>query len=153
MTMNESNMTMNEIELDAVRGLTAIFHTLVRQRDQAQNEIWQFTNELSKAAKAPSDLANLLTWADGRFRAAAKLCVFNLALRAITGEDATKPIATKTTTKGEVFDTLTHLRKYAQDEVNRRARGPSHSTSVCSNLMDQEILSAWSDVIDLLDFT
>jgi len=152
--MNESNMTMNEIELDAVRGLTAIFHTLVRQRDQAQNEIWQFTNELSKAATAPSDLANLLAYrADSRFRAAAKLFVFNLALHAITLEDDTKPVATKTTTKGEVFDTLTHLRKYAQEEVNRRARGPSRSTSVCSNLMDQEILSAWADVIDLLDFT
>lgn len=145
-------MTMNEIEHDAFRGLTSIFHTLTRKRDQAQNEV-SCTTELFKAVTTPGDLVHQFTWLDGTFRAAARLSVFSLALHAITLEDDTKPVATKTTTKGEVFDTLTHLRKYAQDEVNRRARGPSRSTSVCSNLMDQEILSAWSDVIDMLDFT
>jgi hypothetical protein len=51
---------------------------------------------------------------------------------------------------GTTFNTLDNLIEYSQKEVNRRASSPARSSSPTSNLMDQQYLAAWADILEMI---
>jgi hypothetical protein len=83
------------------------------------------------------------------FGAAACLRIYAQALQAITTSEG-KPELHRKKQDGTTFNTLDNLIEYSQKEVNRRAASPARSSSPTSNLMDQQYLAAWADVLEMI---
>jgi hypothetical protein len=83
------------------------------------------------------------------FGAAARLRIYTQALQAITTSEG-KPELHRKKQDGTTFNTLDNLIEYSQKEVNRRAASPARSSSPTSNLMDQQYLAAWADVLEMI---
>lgn len=76
------------------------------------------------------------------FQAAARVDIFNKVIEVLSE----KKRAPSSTTSA----TLSTIRKFAEDEVLRRATRPRCSTSPTANIMDQEDLAAWAEVLSAI---
>ena len=65
-------------------------------------------------------------------------------------DETGKSQVTRQDSEGNAYNTLDRLREVSQREVNRRATQPSYSTSPQTNIMEQEYLCAWADVVEML---
>lgn len=108
--------------------VSAAIRMLDSALDNARARLKKFTSDL---ATYP---AHAFEWSDDAFEAAATLFVFSVVKKQI----ATKPIA--------------ELRAHAQREVNAAARRGSRSTSVPANLMRDELMTAWTRALEILQY-
>lgn len=125
------------------RTLTALVATLLVKLDKERDVIASFIKNLN------DDPANALEWSKNCFAAAARLKIYGQAYRAITKDDGT-PELHRTRVDGSSFNTLDNLAEFSQKEVNSKARSPSYSSSPTTNLMEQEYLAAWSNILEMI---
>ena len=141
---------LQKLELDApskeetqTRKLRLIAETLLEKTKKCQANIASFAKGLAE------DPARACESSITSFAAAARLRIFNQAYSAITKSDGTVELNRKKS-DGTFFNTLDNLAEYSQKEVNRRSSSPSRSSSPTSNLMEQEYLAAWSDILEII---
>lgn len=132
-----------EAELDKAREVCKV---LDRELTKANNTLARHIEELK------TDPVRALTY-DITFTAAARVHVFTSCIAALT-DDNGKPTGSKTRVDPREgfmqWDTVPYLLEYAQKEVNRRSRHADKSTSLTSNIMERELLAAWSEVIEII---
>lgn len=81
-------------------------------------------------------------WSDGAFRAAADIKIAHFVQGFL---DAEVPEGTTDEARVE------HLRKYATRQVMNGARSPKRSTSPCTNLLEQDELAAWANLLERME--
>jgi hypothetical protein len=122
--------------------LTALVNKLSAKMDEARAIIFEFT---TKFAECPWTALE----SGSSFAAAARLKIYGMAFDAIVDTNG-KPVMTRTAADGTRFNTLDNLIEYSQKEVNRRASSPARSSSPTSNLMEQQYLAAWADILEMI---
>jgi hypothetical protein len=130
----------DEVKLRKLRGIA---ETLLDRTKREQKVIVSFTKSLAE------DPARAFESSISSFAAAARLRIYVQAYEAITQDSGPVELYRKKT-DGTSFNTLDNLIEYSQKEVNRRSSAPFRSSSPTSNLMEQEYLAAWADVIDIV---
>lgn len=100
-------------------------------------------------SRMDKDPADAFENSGSMFTAAARHRVIRMALKPITDDSGN---ARTLVGDLEPKDSVQFLRKFATDEVLRRARYTEHSSSLTSNLMEREYLAAWSDIIEILNW-
>lgn len=101
--------------------------------ESAEATLKSFTEKLAK------DPSYELSWGGDAFRAAARLKVFKSVQTYLNDQDKLAADEVK----------IENVRKEAYNNVIRGAKHPARSTSPCSNLMEQEVTVAWSDVLEM----
>lgn len=126
-----------------LRKLRGIAEGLLNKTKHEQKVIDSFTKGLAE------DPARAFESSINSFAAAARLRIYVQAYEAITRDNGSVELYRKKT-DGSSFNTLDNLIEYSQKEVNRRSSAPFRSSSPTSNLMEQEYLAAWADIIDII---
>lgn len=126
-----------------LRKLRRIAESLLDKTKREQKVIASFTKNLTE------DPARAFESSISSFAAAARLRIYEQAYQAITRDNGSVELHRKKADESS-FNTLDNLKEYSQKEVNRRANSPSRSSSPTCNLMEQEYLSAWADIIDII---
>ena len=101
------------------------------------------------AADITKDAHDAMERSRGAFTVAARVKVFEDALRGITVEGQPHAFRVRAD-DGVLYDSVAFLTEYAQREVNSRAARPVHSSSPTMNLMAQEVLAAWVAVLEMI---
>jgi hypothetical protein len=125
------------------RKLNGLVETLRSKIEKERDVIASFTKSLAE------DPSHAFEWSKNSFTAAARLKVYDQAHKAITQSRGTPELYRKKS-DGTAFNTLDNLIEFSQKEVNRRASSPSHSSSPTTNLMEQEYLAAWADILEMI---
>lgn len=135
-----------ELTADQVqeRKLAALADTLLAKIAREQSVITSFVNAITSG-----EAARAFEGSSNSFNAAARLKVYGDVFSAITGSDG-KPELRRAKSDGTSFNTLDNLIEFSQKEVNRRATSQMRSSSPTSNLMSQEYLAAWAEVIEMI---
>jgi hypothetical protein len=93
-----------------------------------------------------------LEWSGKLFEAAAKLDIVNDFLKsAIMTRDNIAAVAAGGTVESGIADSTAYfeyVRKNMQDRIVQMAKSPKRSTSVTSNLLEQERLAAYAELAD-----
>jgi hypothetical protein len=127
--------------------LALIVRALLFGMNQASTAVTKFKADLE------TGLVSALAWSQPVFTAVAKLEVFTTVWRALTSEAGEAQLWRETTNPpGNRYNTLERASEQARKEVIRRAQIPTRSTNQTSNLMEQEFLSAWAEVVEIIEW-
>lgn len=128
--------------------LRRVVVTLAAKLDSARGMIDKFKADFEV------NPAYALEYAHSTFEAAARGSVFGWAFKALTDEHGApqlyRPAESPALTGKPQRSTLERVRERAHDELVKRAASPHRSTSQTSNLLEQEVLAAWADLLELL---
>jgi hypothetical protein len=110
--------------------------------DLAAWKIKSATKDIEEyAAKVLKDPAHALSWGSGAFEAAATIKVWSEVKQWLAAAEERKGDLTPETVVAKIVEQMTR-------EALRGALYPARSTSVTSNLMEQEVLAARARLLD-----
>ena len=137
------------VETKEEERLREIVRALVSKIKAADEIIAKFKLDIDQNVYA-------LEWSLSTFEASARRTVFHQILKALTDADGKpqlyRPNEQEAITGMLQMSTLQRASEYVNDEVMRRARQGSRSTSATSNLVHEQLLVAWADAAELIKF-
>lgn len=96
------------------------------------------------AARFAEDPVRAFEWSQGAIEAATRLDVFESAVLRLTDNDGVPCL------ERDGKSTIESLRAYATDKIMHGARYPAHSSSQVSNVVSQQTVSAWAQLVEIL---